>query len=62
MSRLCGATNKARSENGEPEVRRRQKLTPHHRQEALARRAAGEALVEIARSYAVRHLTISRLD
>jgi DNA invertase Pin-like site-specific DNA recombinase len=36
-------------------------LTPHQRSEALARRAAGEALVEIARSYAVSHSTISRL-
>jgi hypothetical protein len=37
-------------------------LTPHQRQEALARRRAGvETLVEIARSYAVSHQTISRL-
>jgi DNA invertase Pin-like site-specific DNA recombinase len=36
-------------------------LTPHQRSEALARRAAGESLVEIARSYAVSHSTISRL-
>src|SRR5499427_4690900 len=41
---------------------RRPKLTLHQRQEALARRAAGEALVDIARSYAVSHSTISRLD
>jgi len=41
---------------------RKLKLTPHQRQEALARRAAGEALVDIARSYAVSHSTISRLD
>src|SRR5215831_1934461 len=40
---------------------RRPKLTPHHRAEALARRDAGEALVEIARSYNVSHPTISRL-
>jgi DNA invertase Pin-like site-specific DNA recombinase len=40
---------------------RRPKLTPHQRKEALARRAAGEPLVEIARSYAVSHSTISRL-
>jgi DNA invertase Pin-like site-specific DNA recombinase len=38
---------------------RRPKLTVH--QQALARRAAGEALVDIARSYAVSHSTISRL-
>jgi DNA invertase Pin-like site-specific DNA recombinase len=40
---------------------RKPALTVHQRQEALARRAAGEALVEIARSYAVSHSTISRL-
>jgi DNA invertase Pin-like site-specific DNA recombinase len=40
---------------------RKQKLTAHQRQEALARRANGEALVEIARSYNVSHSTISRL-
>jgi DNA invertase Pin-like site-specific DNA recombinase len=40
---------------------RKHKLTSHQRQEALARRANGEALVEIARSYAVSHSTISRL-
>ncbi len=40
---------------------RRPKLTPHQRTEALARRDAGEPLVDIARSYAVSHSTISRL-
>jgi DNA invertase Pin-like site-specific DNA recombinase len=40
---------------------RKLKLTPHQQQEALARRANGEALVDIARSYAVSHSTISRL-
>jgi len=37
------------------------KLTVHQQQEALARRAAGEALIDIARSHAVSHSTISRL-
>lgn len=37
------------------------KLTPHQRREALERRARGEPVVEIARSYAVHHATISRL-
>jgi DNA invertase Pin-like site-specific DNA recombinase len=41
---------------------RKLKLTAHQRQEAMARRAAGEALVDIARSYAVSHSTISRLE
>jgi DNA invertase Pin-like site-specific DNA recombinase len=40
---------------------RKPKLTAHQQQEALARKAAGEALVDIARSYAVSHSTISRL-
>ena len=40
---------------------RKLKLTKHQREEALARREAGEGLVEIARSYNVSHSTISRL-
>ena len=40
---------------------RKPKLTAHQVQEALARREAGEALVEIGRSYNVSHSTISRL-
>jgi DNA invertase Pin-like site-specific DNA recombinase len=40
---------------------RKLKLTLHQQQEALARRAAGEALVDIARSFNVSHSTISRL-
>ena len=40
---------------------RRPKLNVHQRREAIARREAGEPIVEIARSYAVAHSTISRL-
>jgi DNA invertase Pin-like site-specific DNA recombinase len=40
---------------------RKLKLTPHQRAEAIARREAGEALVDIGRSYNVSHSTISRL-
>jgi DNA invertase Pin-like site-specific DNA recombinase len=40
---------------------RKPKLTHHQQQEAVARREAGEALVDIARSYNVSHSTISRL-
>ncbi len=40
---------------------RRPKLTRHQRREALERRAKGEPLTEIARSYNVSHSTISRL-
>jgi DNA invertase Pin-like site-specific DNA recombinase len=39
---------------------RKLKLTLHQRQEAIGRRAAGEALVDIGRSYNVSHSTISR--
>jgi DNA invertase Pin-like site-specific DNA recombinase len=40
---------------------RKLKLTQHQRPEALARRAAGESLVDIGRSYNVSHSTIARL-
>jgi DNA invertase Pin-like site-specific DNA recombinase len=40
---------------------RRPKLNVHQRREALARRAAGEVLTDIARTYNVSHSTISRL-
>jgi DNA invertase Pin-like site-specific DNA recombinase len=41
---------------------RKLKLTPFQRQEALASRAQGERLVEIARTFGVSHSTISRLE
>src|SRR5262249_4814680 len=37
------------------------KLNRHQRQEALARRDAGEALTDIARTFGVHHTTIGRL-
>ena len=40
---------------------RKLKLTQYQRQEALARRAAGEALTDIGRTFGVSHSTISRL-
>jgi DNA invertase Pin-like site-specific DNA recombinase len=40
---------------------RKPTLTAHQRREALERRAAGEVLADIARSYNVSHSTISRL-
>jgi DNA invertase Pin-like site-specific DNA recombinase len=40
---------------------RKPKLTAHQVREALARRQAGESLMEIGRSYNVSHSTISRL-
>ena len=41
---------------------RKAKLTPHQQREAIKRRDKGEAVREIARSYAVSHSTISRLQ
>ena len=40
---------------------RKAQLTPHQRQEAIARKVAGETVRDIARSYAVDPSTISRL-
>jgi DNA invertase Pin-like site-specific DNA recombinase len=40
---------------------RKPSLTPYQRAEALRRRAAGETLTEIARSFNVSHMTIARL-
>jgi resolvase-like protein len=40
---------------------RKPKLTAHQQREAVERRARGEAYVDITRSYAVSHSTISRL-
>jgi DNA invertase Pin-like site-specific DNA recombinase len=37
------------------------KLSAHQRQEAIARREAGESLTDIARTYGVAHTTIARL-
>jgi hypothetical protein len=37
------------------------KLTRHQKQEAIARRDAGESLTDIARTYNVSHTTIGRL-
>ena len=41
---------------------RRPKMTPHHQNEALRRRDAGEPMRDIARSYNVSRSTISRLS
>ena len=40
---------------------RKPSLTPYQRDEALRRRAAGETLVEIAKSFNVSHMTIARV-
>jgi DNA invertase Pin-like site-specific DNA recombinase len=56
----CDAGRKRAVERG---VRfgRKRKLTSHQREEAIRRRAAGETLVSIAKSYAVHAAMISRL-
>ena len=41
---------------------RPRKLTPHQRQEALARRGAGETQADVARTYNVDATTIGRLQ
>jgi hypothetical protein len=42
-------------------MRRPLKLTKHQQREVLARLDRGETLTEIARSYAISHMTISRI-
>jgi hypothetical protein len=54
---LTDATAKARGVH----MGRSSKLTPHQRRETLERRANGETLVDIARTFNVSHATISRL-
>ena len=60
---ILARTNEGRERAKARGVRfgRKLKLTKHQQQEALARRAAGEALAAIGRSYNVSHSTISRL-
>jgi len=60
---ILARTNEGRQRAKARGVRfgRKLKLTKHQQQEAIARREAGEALTEIARTYAVSHSTISRL-
>jgi DNA invertase Pin-like site-specific DNA recombinase len=57
----CAREGRERAQAKGVRMGRRPKLTHHQRQEALARRDAGETIVDIARSYAVHHSTISRL-
>ncbi len=55
------AEGRARARTRGVRMGRKPKLTPHQRHEALTRKAAGEPVTEIARSYNVSHSTISRL-
>ncbi len=52
---------RARAKAGGQSLGRPRKLTPHQRKGALARKADGEPVREIARSYNVSAATISRL-
>jgi DNA invertase Pin-like site-specific DNA recombinase len=60
---ILARTNEGRERAKARGVRfgRKLKLTKHQQQEAIARREAGEALVEIGRRYNLGHSTISRL-
>ena len=62
LIRVRTGEGRARAKARGVKLGRKPKLTVHQRQEALSRREAGEALTEIARSYAVHHSTISRLS
>jgi DNA invertase Pin-like site-specific DNA recombinase len=52
---------RARAKAAGVHMGRPSKLTAHQRREAIARRDAGEALTDIARTYGVSHTTIGRL-
>ena len=52
---------RARAKSAGVHMGRPSKLTPHQQREAIARRDAGEALTDIARTFGVSHTTIGRL-
>jgi DNA invertase Pin-like site-specific DNA recombinase len=60
--RMRTAEGRARARTRGVRMGRKPKLSPHQRREALERKAAGEPVTEIARSYNVSHSTISRLN
>jgi DNA invertase Pin-like site-specific DNA recombinase len=62
LIRMRTAEGRARARTRGVRMGRKPKLTSHQRDEALERKAAGEPVTEIARSYNVSHSTISRLD
>jgi DNA invertase Pin-like site-specific DNA recombinase len=61
LIRARTSEGRARAKARGVKLGRKPKLTAHQQREARARKAAGEALREIARSYDVSHSTISRL-
>jgi DNA invertase Pin-like site-specific DNA recombinase len=62
LIRMRTAEGRARARTRGVRMGRKPKLTPHQCREALERKAAGEPVTEIARSYNVSHSTISRLS
>lgn len=61
LIRARTSEGRARAKAQGVKLGRKPKLTAHQRREALARRAQGETVTAIARSYNVSHSTISRL-
>lgn len=61
LVRARAGEGRARAKARGVRMGRKPKLTPHQRHEALRRKASGEAVREIARSYNVHNSTISRL-
>lgn len=62
LIRVRTSEGRARARTRGVRMGRKPKLTSHQRREALERKAAGEPVTEIARSYNVSHSTISRLN
>jgi DNA invertase Pin-like site-specific DNA recombinase len=62
LIRMRTAEGRERARTRGVRMGRKPKLTPHQRREVLERKAAGEAVTEIARSYNVSHSTISRMS
>jgi hypothetical protein len=56
---IAGASRLKRAPLGKA-LMAKPKLTKHQREEALARKRNGETLTEIAKTYNVNHMTISR--
>ena len=61
LIRTCTSEGRERAKLRGVRLGRKPKLTLARRREALARRAGGETIMDIARSYNVHFATISRL-
>ena len=62
LIRARTSEGRARAKARGVKLGRKPKLTAHQQKEAIKRRDAGEAVIDIARSYNVHHSTISRLS